>query len=324
MDSIKKPYSVIDTAKAICILAVVLGHAGVFSRFFYFFHLPVFFFLNGLLIHTNYSVKDFVVKRIKSLYVPYIITMFICALLFDRANMMHIKYIVKILLFDGSVYGLGAMWFIPCLFINTIIAFLIRKFLNKTTIKIIIVCFFIVTAIIVGKYKPVWYYYLHLIPYIQLIYCIASFADLKILESFFQDKKRCMGICLLSFFILIILYAFSNIQIDLVNLKLIHPVLWLLLLIVDICFVLSLSSLLPDIVPLKVIGGASFYIMALHFLCFSVINLLVATIKNAQFDAEYFYTYSILFPQFKVGYILAGILIPCAIKNLINRIMKNE
>ena len=80
----------IDIAKAITIILVILGHTTgnletpMYRRLLYSFHMPLFFFLAGLSIRpkvlkTLLEWKDFFKKNLLALVVPYIIFAFIYA-----------------------------------------------------------------------------------------------------------------------------------------------------------------------------------------------------------------------------------------------------
>lgn len=68
--------STIDIAKGIGIILVVLGHTDfVWKNFIYQFHLPLFFFLSGYVFNINKltSFKKFFLKKIKALYLPFVV-----------------------------------------------------------------------------------------------------------------------------------------------------------------------------------------------------------------------------------------------------------
>ena len=80
----------IDIAKAITIILVILGHTTgnletpMYRRLLYSFHMPLFFFLAGLSIRpkalkTFRDWKDFIKKNLLALIVPYLIFAFIYA-----------------------------------------------------------------------------------------------------------------------------------------------------------------------------------------------------------------------------------------------------
>ncbi len=67
----------IDAAKGIGIILVVFSHLttnGDPNRIFMFsFHMPLFFFLSGFVFNNNHSFKTFFLKRLRALYLPYIL-----------------------------------------------------------------------------------------------------------------------------------------------------------------------------------------------------------------------------------------------------------
>ena len=64
----------IDAAKGIGLLCVILGHLGVpyLSTLVYTFHMPLFFFLSGIVFSgSKYSPAEFLKRKLKSLVLPY-------------------------------------------------------------------------------------------------------------------------------------------------------------------------------------------------------------------------------------------------------------
>ena len=64
----------VDTAKGIGLLCVILGHLNVpyLATWIYTFHMPLFFFLSGVVFSgRKYNFRDFLVRKITSLIVPY-------------------------------------------------------------------------------------------------------------------------------------------------------------------------------------------------------------------------------------------------------------
>ena len=75
MDAISvKRIEWVDVAKGIGIFLVVLGHTSAQLRnLIYGFHMPLFFFLSGVVFNKEkYSIKGFVKSRFNSLILPYI------------------------------------------------------------------------------------------------------------------------------------------------------------------------------------------------------------------------------------------------------------
>lgn len=67
----------VSIAKAIGIILMVIGHSGCpvgMHHFLSMFHMPLFFFLSGYCFKAYYfdHKKEYLKKRLKSLYLPYV------------------------------------------------------------------------------------------------------------------------------------------------------------------------------------------------------------------------------------------------------------
>ena len=130
----------ISIAKAIGIILMVAGHtSGCIGRdFIYLFHMPLFFIISGLFFKTKYldNKRAFATKRLKRLYIPFIIWNTIFLLLHNYIYTLGInptKYVtmdyfvhaIKMLFFTGREPLLGPLWFLKSLFIGSCIMLLI-------------------------------------------------------------------------------------------------------------------------------------------------------------------------------------------------------
>ena len=136
-------YSELDIMKGIGILFVYLGHSfninGLekkdyfiyFFRLAYSFHMPLFFFISGLLSNSNKDIVlgKFYKNKIKRLLIPYLFINFID--FFPRTifpNLVNSKFGgIKEIIF----YGTKISWFVYTLFI----IFMIFPFLDKYILK---------------------------------------------------------------------------------------------------------------------------------------------------------------------------------------------
>ena len=118
----RKRIEYLDTAKGIGIIMVVWAHAnGPFRNYMYQMHMPFFFLLSGLLYNSGTGLKDFFLKRLKALYIPFV---FWNSLSFCLKSFLHgilarsiAEHVIKIFLMiekDGQFFG--ATWFLPALF----------------------------------------------------------------------------------------------------------------------------------------------------------------------------------------------------------------
>ena len=112
----------LDIAKGLGIIFVVWAHAkGPFSGYMYLFHMPLFFLISGYLYSENKSLKQFLVEKIKTIYVPFVFwNILIVAIKMTIAPdrwISNIKLMGQILLTlnkDGQFFG--ATWFLGSLF----------------------------------------------------------------------------------------------------------------------------------------------------------------------------------------------------------------
>src|SRR5574344_2013400 len=129
----------IDIAKGIGILLVVLCHANFApaspGRFF---HMPLFFFITGYLSSFDRPFTYFLKKKIKSLYIPFLICECVFVVLhnpFYKLGIVAETYTIKdiftcifhILLFANSELLLAPLWFATALFFANIICYLLCK-----------------------------------------------------------------------------------------------------------------------------------------------------------------------------------------------------
>ncbi|MDO4623708.1 MAG: acyltransferase family protein [Eubacteriales bacterium] len=136
----------IDTAKGIGIILVVFSHLttdGQFLRNFIFsFHMPLFFFLSGFLSVRSgkakkYSFREYLLRRIKRLYVPY----FICLVLDHLAarlvptlanyepNLTH--FLRNMIAMDLKYLVNGPIWFLVVMFYLNLVFFFLLKLPRK-------------------------------------------------------------------------------------------------------------------------------------------------------------------------------------------------
>lgn len=145
----------LDIAKGIGIYLVVLGHVTHSEWLWYYiwqFHMPLFFFISGLLYTPKESFKAFLIKRTKSLYIPYVIfflVTFAYWVLIERKYRgaeIPISYELIGLPYGtyegGHLFFNGVIWFLPCLYVTEIIFYFIAKLKDRIGIFAGIICSF--------------------------------------------------------------------------------------------------------------------------------------------------------------------------------------
>ncbi len=142
----------LDIAKGICIILMVVGHAGCpdwINHFFGLFRMPCFFFISGLLLSDKYltDVKRGILKKLKGYYKPFVKWTLIFVLLHNVFTLMHIyeesyslidivERIIRAFTMTGSEQLLGGYWFLISLTwasIGSILYLSILQRFNKLT-----------------------------------------------------------------------------------------------------------------------------------------------------------------------------------------------
>lgn len=132
----------LDIAKGVGIILVVWAHAsGPGSRYINLFHMPMFFFISGLLFNERNSCEQFILNKIKSLYIPFLTWNLIFYLIeyslsrsienkeFNLDSFLNVVFQIEVGVNKSSF--LGATWFLAALFWISIIYKCIYVFLNK-------------------------------------------------------------------------------------------------------------------------------------------------------------------------------------------------
>lgn len=146
--------SSIDVARGIGILLVVYGHslsADSLRFIIYSFHMPLFFFLSGLVFtyRPEQKVLSFLQKNIRGLLYPYFIFAFLSFALWIMTK--QVSPHEQLRQFWSIFYGNGnnnllafnnLLWFLPCLFVTRLGFFSIAKITVKKEHLLIILFLF--------------------------------------------------------------------------------------------------------------------------------------------------------------------------------------
>lgn len=128
----------LDNARGFAMLSILILH--IFSRNYFTiwissFVVALFFILSGCVNKLknvmSMNLKSIIYNRIKALMIPYFIFCFInigVQILFSGGITEEIKANV---IFTFNLYGVGALWFIPALFVSEIMFIVINKYFNK-------------------------------------------------------------------------------------------------------------------------------------------------------------------------------------------------
>lgn len=146
----------IDNLKGYGMAAIILGHClfpqnSILPKYLFTFHVPLFFFMSGLLFNeTKYNKLSVLAKdRFKRLIIPFFWFNFIVYLSFVLSSVVSPRDLMSPFDFititlranyigTDSPYNIinNPVWFLPCLFLVSIIYFFINKHVRKTAVKI--------------------------------------------------------------------------------------------------------------------------------------------------------------------------------------------
>lgn len=115
--------------KGIGIILVVWSHAGgPFRPYIGQFHMPLFFILSGFLHNSIISTKEFIWRKIYSLYIPFAFWNCIGMIAVQVLNIYPVSWLKFFLKFPAILLTLskegmlfGATWFLGALFLITIV-----------------------------------------------------------------------------------------------------------------------------------------------------------------------------------------------------------
>lgn len=145
----------IDWLKGVAIILVVLGHCWLVEyRIFWFiyrFHMPLFFCISGYLFNKKNNYKSFLISKIKTIIVPYIIFFifsYIISINFLGENITPNQMLTYMFL-NGkycSIVNNWAIWYLPLFFIVSNLFYFIAKIKKEKIFYIILVALVVITV----------------------------------------------------------------------------------------------------------------------------------------------------------------------------------
>jgi fucose 4-O-acetylase-like acetyltransferase len=160
----------LDVGKGLLILLVVLGHSSFpFNQFIYWFHMPAFFLIGGI-VHKQPEGEikwSFIRRKFDSLIIPYLsfglsISIIIACYSLPIYGFGAVKSWVlqfgRLLYSGGGVFGaFGAFWFIPCLFLTILVFGFVRSLTKNNTALSLVLLLFYLAGFVLGKFPAFVY-----------------------------------------------------------------------------------------------------------------------------------------------------------------------
>lgn len=140
----------VDALKGIGIILVILGHIySIYNKvniWIYSFHMPLFFFISGYLslnsLKSNKSNKEYLIKKIKTLLIPFIIfeiILYVYWLLIER---------------NFRSFDIGPSWFIITIFFVSNIIYISRRKISQNNLFYIYFVMIFAIIIIIKEMFP--------------------------------------------------------------------------------------------------------------------------------------------------------------------------
>jgi polysaccharide biosynthesis protein PslL len=138
----------VDIAKGIGIILVVFGHnwivkhePGELFRIIFSFHVPLFFFMSGFFIKPSDGLKEFIFRRADTLLKPYLTILLLVGVLkifnpFSTEKTSFWRYLLGVLYASGPTIEGVSLWFLPHLFVASIVAMTVLHLINLHLIKV--------------------------------------------------------------------------------------------------------------------------------------------------------------------------------------------
>lgn len=157
----------LDIAKALGIIAVVLGHSGneTAHHYLFWFHMPLFFIISGFLFKpiAMENGLSWIVKRSKQLLLPYFAFAITISLVFwlvdGFPSMKDMVIQAARLVYSGNILAgpFTVFWFIPCFFLTQAVFALITMVTRDKRAQIaIVLALFIVGHLVSIPFSLPW------------------------------------------------------------------------------------------------------------------------------------------------------------------------
>jgi len=278
-------------------MLVVLGHIvcnedNIIRTWLYSFHMPLFFIISGCLLNLTNSkstLREFVVKKILSLLLPYlsfaIINYLFLMIVAWKGNYLTLQLAIDHIVYIFKLCGRSAIWFLPCIFISEVLFKLINENISNFIIKItIIIVIFIIPFFIKAEPDTLL---------LALLRSCTAIGFITIGNYLFNiiTKINLSNLQVIFIFLINIFLTYVNGAVDLFELKFNNPVYYTINSIIGSLAIIFLSKKLNQNKVLEYYGKNSLIVMGTHIMLISVYTVTLAEIFNSYIPTLYSYTY---------------------------------
>ena len=333
MENGKKRYEIIDILKAIGIISVVIGHCGwrlpltnfPIGKFVYSYHIMVFMFVLGFLFKSDeakpYAYIGKTICGIGKLFITYAILFALLHNVFVSFNMINakpwsmmdlgIKLVSTLCLTSGEVL-LSAFWFLPMYIFIAILFCCGFYFIKKRKYALVWHLLFVFVSMFLGvflSHRNVFLTYHAQTSFLAIPVCYLGYITKKYWDKITKFVPTYGA--LISALCILLLVQGLNIVIDVSQNKVGNTWLFYLVTFVGLYFCVSLAKCIDKFkISSKIfcyIGKNSFHIMALHFMCIKLFDIIYGAIIHADKSILMKFPYSFNLPYV---YYIVGIGLP--------------
>lgn len=286
----------LDILRGIAIFLVVFGHithTAEIRNYIWSFHIPIFFFISGLLFTPSKyeNFKFFLKYKIKSLVIPYIIfylitlIYYICIESHVRGGVSLTKLIIGLFYgsyYDNYMYFNGALWFLPCLFSMEIIGYSL-KFIHRKWCIILFSLSIFTTGIILIQHNITW------LPWgINAALCGFIFYSLGFsFQNSFINKIRITKVAFLIVVVCsmlqFIFYPFPYTDLATCTIK--DPILYIIISCIGILLYLSISCIIKQNFILEYLGLNSLIIFVFQEPIYRIVIFIFAKLLHISVES---------------------------------------
>ncbi|WP_270573426.1 acyltransferase family protein [Bacillus glycinifermentans] len=290
----------IDVSKGLGIILVVLGHTPTtdwLKTFIFSFHMPLFFFLSGLVYHdANMTFLSFLYKKVKTLLLPYFIFSAL-AYLFWFFVERHFTFsgsadVDPLVPFKGIFYSMPddymlthnpALWFLTCLFVVEMLFFVMRNGLKARYVV------FIVMLCALLSYFNYQYFEIKLPWNIEVALTALSFytAGYFLKHDLRNVKHRKALLIAVILFIAVGFLQSRNVRVDMRANEYGNMAIFYITSFLGTAGVIFASFKLQYAAPLQFLGKNSLVILVLHYPVIRALKAVVYYLMNVSLDETY-------------------------------------
>lgn len=332
----KRRVEFISIAKAIGIILVVTGHCikGQVGNFIYLFHMPMFFMISGYLYKSLElkNVQGFIVKKIKTIYGPYVLWNLIFLLThnlffeigFYKEGELSLQKVDSWFVFLKDFFGIFMMthmeqvtaptWYLRVLFVASILYALLDIILkNHNRFRTMIGALLYGLSFVYYYTKPVNN---SVVIYSVLICMALFFLEMgRIYKKYEIEKIYNPVIIVASFLTLFVLNKYGHINI--VSLEFENPLYLMVVSLLGTYMIFGISKVFSSKSnyikrAMIYVGDHTMIILVLHCFVFKLVNVIYMVTMKDQ-DALYQISNATTF-VWAIVYIISGVAIPLIVE----------